>query len=112
MLYQIIAQFVHTKPDGTSVSTGAPTFYLRSDVQGITSCEQAVHVARRILDPLGIAAEMGIEIHLSVCDEDAIFGGEPGHSAHSAHPDSREGCSAAGCNSCGSNSACDHEDKK
>jgi hypothetical protein len=69
MLYQIIAQLVHNRPDGTSTSTGAPTFYLRDDVQGIVSCEHAARIALSILDPFEIAAATGIEFHIHVCDE-------------------------------------------
>jgi hypothetical protein len=69
MLYQIIAQLTHVLPNGTITGVGAPTFYLRDDVQGITSCEHAARVALRILDPFEIAAASGIEIHISACDE-------------------------------------------
>lgn len=48
--YAINVQVVVTKPEGTSTHQ-LPTFYLDANVQGITSGDEAVNVARQIVDP-------------------------------------------------------------
>lgn len=59
--YAVNAQVV-TEEDGWTSSIGVPTFYLDVDVQGIVSDDHAERIARRVVDPLGLAKE----VHVSV----------------------------------------------
>ena len=48
-LYQIQAQAVHTRGDGSQVSMQLPTFLLSADIQGILSEDHAQSIALDIL---------------------------------------------------------------
>lgn len=60
-LYAVNVQVV-TEEDGWTSSIGIPTFFLDIDVQGIVCDEHAESIARKIVDPLGVAKE----VHVSV----------------------------------------------
>lgn len=59
-MYQIQGQLVFEK-DGWTRSVGVPTFYLEKHLQGIENAEQALEVARRVVD----VGEQAKEIHLT-----------------------------------------------
>lgn len=48
-LYQIIATVTRRSADGWKSTDHLPTFYLRDDIQGITSPEHAERIARRMV---------------------------------------------------------------
>lgn len=64
--YVVQAQVVNETTDAHgqvwTSSTGVPTFFLDIDVQGIVNDEHAEQIARKVVDPLGVAKE----VHVSV----------------------------------------------
>lgn len=50
-MYQIIAQVTRTDEDGYWSTASLPTFYLNSQVQGITSPDHAVKIVQKMLNP-------------------------------------------------------------
>ena len=62
-LYQITAQYVRVLSDGSRLSGGLPTFYLRDDMQGIVSSEHAEAIAGSMLHTI---AASGVTLHIGV----------------------------------------------
>lgn len=64
--YAVQCQVVSETKDSNGTvwtsSNGVPTFFLDIDVQGIVSDEHAESIARKVVDPLGLAKE----VHVSV----------------------------------------------
>jgi len=56
-LYSVYAQVVTETSNGYT-STGTPTFYLDIDALGIVSDDHAERIARKVVDPLGVAKEV------------------------------------------------------
>lgn len=64
-MYAITAQIEHTTADGWTGSTGVPTFYLDERVQGILNSEDAINVAREILNAREREEMFGQRVHIS-----------------------------------------------
>lgn len=66
MKYAIHATLCHTDRQGWSTTYQIPTFYLDSNVQGITSAEHAERIAASIINP---TCQKGVitQIHAEPC---------------------------------------------
>lgn len=64
-LWRVTAQVTRVQ-DGWQSSRQVPTFYLDSDLQGITGAEHAIRVAQEVIDPY---AELAV--HATVQEADA-----------------------------------------
>ena len=64
MFFRVVAQIVHEDDKGWRSSQGAPTFILDGDIQGIVNLAHAEAIARRVVDPQGLATE----VHVSVVE--------------------------------------------
>jgi hypothetical protein len=62
-LYQITVQYVRVLSDGSRLSGGLPTFYLRDDMQGIVSEDHTKAIAGHLLHE---TAASGMSFHIGV----------------------------------------------
>jgi hypothetical protein len=65
MYYTITARVTRMLPCGWQSSTGLPTFFLSSDVQGIINVDHARQIARTMIEALA----PDCDIHGGVADE-------------------------------------------
>jgi len=55
--WAIAAQIEYTDDRGWTCSRSVPTFYLNEDVQGILNEDDAVNIAREVIDATGLAGK-------------------------------------------------------
>lgn len=74
-LYQITVQYTRTNALGWTLSGGMPTFYLRDDMQGITSADHAEVIARGMLEQIALPdTEFHIAVSVSVDFDPSAIG--------------------------------------
>jgi hypothetical protein len=70
--YAVRVQIQHETQDGWSGSLQVPLFYLDSHVQGITSAEHAVRVARDIVSGAGLFTTERVTFHITALPADQM----------------------------------------
>ena len=61
-MWIVQAEVVWITPDGYRRSCGVPTFFLHTDVQGITDEAHAEQIAKRIIDPFGLLETVSVSV--------------------------------------------------
>lgn len=75
LLYQIMVQYTRHNPlTGWKLSGGLPTFYLRDDMQGITSVEHAEVIARKMLETIAPDTTFHIAVSVSKPFDPSVIG--------------------------------------